>query len=209
MDSSYWAFLGVSVLVITTPGPDTALTIRNTVLGGRRGGVFTAFGVAAGQIVWAAAAGLGMVALLLVSEPIFRVVKLTGAGYLVYLGVVSLHAAFHPAPPPAPAVDRTRRGLLPRTALGQGLLNNLGNPKMAVFFASVLPQFAPDGQGMLSAVVLLGMIFSVLTCAWLCLYATAVSALGPVLVRSGVRRTVDGATGTVLIGLGVRVATEA
>ena len=80
---------------------------------------------------------------------------------------------------------------------------------MAVFFASVLPQFAPEGQGMLSAVVLLGMIFSALTCAWLCLYAAAVSALGPVLARSGVRRTVDAATGAVLIGLGVRVATDA
>jgi threonine/homoserine/homoserine lactone efflux protein len=207
VDSPYWAFLGVSMLVIMTPGPDTALTIRNTVVAGRRGGVFTALGVSVGQLIWAVTTGLGMVALLLASEQVFHIVKLAGAGYLIYLGAVSLHAAF--SSPLAHAVDRTRRALRPRAALRQGILNNLGNPKMAVFFASVLPQFAPEGHGMLSAVVLLGVIFSALTCGWLCLYAATVSALGPVLARSRVRRTVDGVAGAVLIGLGVRVATEA
>jgi threonine/homoserine/homoserine lactone efflux protein len=209
VDSSYWAFLGVSMLVIMTPGPDTALTIRNTVLAGRRGGVFTALGVSVGQLIWAVTTSLGMVALLLASEQVFHIVKLAGAGYLIYLGAVSLHAAFSSGSPPAHAVDRTRRALRPRAALRQGVLNNLGNPKMAVFFASVLPQFAPEGHGSLSAVLLLGVIFSALTCAWLCLYAATVSALGPVLARSRVRRAVDGLAGAVLIGLGVRVTTEA
>jgi threonine/homoserine/homoserine lactone efflux protein len=85
MSDHFLAFLGVSILVIATPGPDTALTIRNALLGGRRGGIFTALGVAAGQAVWALATSVGIVALLVASEPVFLAVKLAGAVYLVVL----------------------------------------------------------------------------------------------------------------------------
>src|SRR5437899_12041278 len=84
------AFLGVSVLVIVTPGQDTALTIRNSLLGGRRGGAFTALGVASGQAVWTLAASLGVAALLRASEPAFVALKLAGAAYLVFLGLQAL-----------------------------------------------------------------------------------------------------------------------
>ena len=80
------AFVAVAVVVIVTPGPDTALTIRNTVLGGRRSGVFTAAGVAAGQASWTVATSLGIAALLAASEPVFRLVKLVGGAYLLFLG---------------------------------------------------------------------------------------------------------------------------
>lgn len=209
MDSSVWAFLGISILVIVTPGPDTALTIRNTVIGGRPGGIFTALGVSAGQLVWALATSAGVVALLLASEPIFRAVKLGGAAYLIYLGARSLLAALRP---PASALSMAegapRRRLGPRAAFRQGLVNNLGNPKMAVFFASVLPQFAREGEGMLSILVLLGLVFSALTLAWLALYAAAIAAVGRALQRSGLRRAIEGLSGAVLMGLGARLAAE-
>src|SRR3954469_4369450 len=86
MTHSLWGYLGVSLLVIATPGPDTALTVRNTLLGGRAGGGFTAAGVAAGQAIWALAASAGLVALLVASEPVFEAVKWLGAAYLVWLG---------------------------------------------------------------------------------------------------------------------------
>jgi threonine/homoserine/homoserine lactone efflux protein len=100
VDGSLLTFLGVAVLVIVTPGPDTALTIRSTLLGGRAGGVSTALGVATGQLVWALATSAGLVAVLLASEPVFRAVKLAGAVYLIVLGAHALRAAL-----------RGRRGL--------------------------------------------------------------------------------------------------
>src|SRR5207249_7351648 len=87
------AFLGISLVVIVTPGPDTALTIRNTLLGGRRSGVFTAAGVAAGQATWTVATSAGIAALLVASEPVFRAVRYAGAIYLAYLGLQALLAA--------------------------------------------------------------------------------------------------------------------
>ena len=209
MTDSLAAFIAIAAVVIMTPGQDTALTIRNTLLGGRRAGVFTALGVAAGQLLWAIATSAGIVAVLLASEPVFRAVKLAGALYLIALGAHALWGALRsraPADGPDPRVPRVR--LAPAAAFRQGVVNNLGNPKMAVFFVSVLPQFAPAGHGMLSALVLLGAVFSTLTLLWLACYAALISALGHVLRRSRVRRTVEGASGLVLIGLGVRVAVE-
>ena len=199
------AFVAVSAVVICTPGQDTALTIRNTLAGGRSSGISTAAGVAAGQAVWTVAASAGVVALLTASEPVFRALKLLGAAYLVYLGVQSLWAAVtrtvheHRVRSVAP--------LTPGRALRQGLLSNLGNPKMAVFFASLLPQFAPQGGSSFAILLALGFLFCAMTLAWLSLYAVAISRLGRLLTTS-VRRTLDAVTGVVLVALGYRLATE-
>ena len=208
MDGSCLTFLGVSILVIVAPGPDTALTIRNTLLAGRAGGVGTALGVSIGQLIWAAATSVGLVAVMLASEPVFRAVKLAGAAYLIWLGVQSLRAALGPRRP-GPSVE-TATGRLPtRAAFVQGFVNNLGNPKMAVFFASVLPQFTAPGQGMGSALMRLGVVFSTLTFAWLTVYATVISTAGRFLRASSLHRAIEAVSGAVLIGLGVRVAADA
>jgi threonine/homoserine/homoserine lactone efflux protein len=197
---SFIAFLAVSAVVICTPGQDTALTIRNTLGGGRRGGVATAAGVAVGQAVWTLTASAGLVALLSASEPAFRALKLAGAAYLVYLGAQSLYAALrrheHTGSPRGEAVP-------PARALRQGVLSNLGNPKMAVFFASLLPQFGDSFLGLLA----LGLLFCSLTLAWLTLYAFAVDRLRR-LLGGPVRRALDAITGTVLVALGIRLAAE-
>ncbi len=209
MTGTLLVFLGISAVIIMTPGPDTALTIRNTLLGGRRAGVFTALGVAAGQLLWAIATSAGLVAVLLASEPVFRAVKLAGALYLIALGAHALWGALRSRSPVEGADLRaTRIRLGAWAAFRQGVINNLGNPKMAVFFVSVLPQFAPAGHGMLSSLVLLGAVFSTLTLSWLALYAVLIGALGHVLRRPRVRRTVEGVSGAGLIGLGVRIAAE-
>src|SRR6476620_11789094 len=123
-----WAFVGVAALVIVTPGPDTALTVRNALLGGRGAGVATAVGVALGLAVWTAAASAGLAALLVASEPAFVAVKLAGAAYLVLLGAQTLLHALRGDRDGEGAGDggeRTRR-LHPSAALRQGLLNDLG-----------------------------------------------------------------------------------
>lgn len=191
-------FLGVSVLVMVTPGQDTALTIRNALTGGRRGGVRTALGVATGQVIWAVAAAAGVAAVLQASEPAFLALRIAGAGYLVYLGAHALWAAIRGGPPPAAAGPR--RG----APFRQGLLSNLGNPKAVVFFTSLLPQFA-DSFATMAA---LGLLMAGMTAIWLSVYAAVVDRAGDFLRRSRIRRTLDAVTGIVLVALGVRIATE-
>jgi threonine/homoserine/homoserine lactone efflux protein len=187
------------------PGQDTALTIRNTLAGGRASGIATAGGVALGQAVWTVAASVGVVALLSASEPVFTALKLAGAAYLVYLGGQSLWAALTKR-----AHEPRLRGTVPLgpgRALRQGVLSNLGNPKMAVFFASLLPQFAPSGSGSFAVLLALGLLFCTMTFAWLTLYAAAVARVGRLLTRAA-RRLLDAVTGIVLVALGIRLATE-
>jgi threonine/homoserine/homoserine lactone efflux protein len=194
------AFLAVSALVIVTPGQDTALTIRNTLARGRRGGVHTAAGVALGQLVWALAASAGLVALLHAWEPAFLALRIAGAAYLLYLGLTALRSAFTRREPSA-VEPRLRT-----PPLVQGLLSNLGNPKMAVFFTSLLPQFAPHGSFV--SLFALGAVFCTLTLIWLSAYAVAVWRASELLRRSRPWRALDALTGAVLVALGLRVAAE-
>ena len=200
-------FLGVSALVIVTPGQDTALTIRSTLLGGRSRGILTAFGVATGQAVWTLAASIGITALLIASEPAFLAVKLAGAAYLVFLGTQMLVRAARRSAQPA-HLEARKDGLSARTAFRQGVVSNLGNPKMAVFFTSLLPQFAPESGPRFASFLVLGLCFCAMTAAWLTAYAFAVARAKDVLLRSGVRRAIDALTGAVLVALGLRLATE-
>jgi threonine/homoserine/homoserine lactone efflux protein len=196
------AFVGISALVIVTPGQDTALTIRNTILGGRAGGVFTALGVAAGQATWTIATSVGIGALLVASEPAFLALKLAGSAYLVLLGLQAIWRALRRSGGGGSVGTSAR--ITPATALRQGLLSNLGNPKMLLFFTSLLPQFASS----VPALAALGLGFCSLTLLWLTGYAVAVARAGDFLRRGRMRRALDGLTGTVLVALGLRLAVE-
>jgi threonine/homoserine/homoserine lactone efflux protein len=190
-------FVLVAAVVICTPGPDTALTIRNTLVGGRGNGVRTAQGVAFGQALWTLAASAGVAALVSASQPVFVAVRVAGAGYLVWLGLQSLAAAVH-----GRGHEYRPRGS--RAGFRQGLLSNLANPKMAVFFTSLLPQFGTGFDELLA----LGLVFATMTLAWLSAYALAVGMTRRLLVRGRVRRTLDALSGVALIGLGARLAAE-
>jgi threonine/homoserine/homoserine lactone efflux protein len=201
------AFLTISALVIVTPGQDTVLTIRNTLLGGRDSGTSTAVGVALGQATWTLAASVGVTALLLASEPAFAAVRLAGAAFLVYLGAQALARAIRGVT--ALGVDAAHiRQLTPAVALRQGIFSNLGNPKMAVFFTSLLPQFVPAGPVAFFHMLGLGLVFCCMTLSWLSLYALVVERAGHVLGRPTIRRVVDGLVGTVLIAFGLRLASQ-
>ena len=203
------AFLGVSILVIITPGQDTALTIRNTLVGGRGSGVLTAAGVASGQFIWTVATSAGLAALLVASEPVFTALKLAGAAYLIFLGAQALAAALRPRPGDAKGTGFGSAHRLGRiAAYRQGALSNLGNPKMAVFFSSLLPQFIARGHASFATLLMLGLLFNAMTLTWLTGYALVVARIGDVLRREQVRRSMEGVTGLVLVGLGLRLATE-
>jgi threonine/homoserine/homoserine lactone efflux protein len=202
-------FLTVSVLVIVTPGPDTALTVRNTLLGGRQAGIFTALGVVWGQAVWALATAAGLAALLAASEPAFIAFKYVGAAYLVFLGAQALVGALRGrAPAGAPSRPVASPRVTPPTALRQGLVSNLTNPKMAAFFPSLLPQFTASTDAGFLDLLLLGVLFCAMTLAWLTGYALALDKAGSVLNRPAVPRALEGVTGAFLMALGFRLATE-
>ena len=204
----FLAFVGVAAIVIMTSGPDTAITVRNTLFGGAGGGIFTALGVSCGLTVWALATSAGIVALLVASEPLFLALKYAGAAYLVFLGFHALREAVWPRAAAAGNVTVAAQRLSARSAFRQGLISDLGNPKIAVFFASLLPQFVPAGGASFAALLALGITFAGMTFAWLALYAAVVARAGDLLRRSGIRRTIEAITGTVLVGLGIRLAAE-
>jgi threonine/homoserine/homoserine lactone efflux protein len=228
------AFLGVAGVVICTPGPDTALTIRNALAGGRRAGVATAAGVATGQAVWTVATGVGIAELIQASEPAFLVMKAAGAAYLIALGLQSLWSAARPprrglwtTRHPELAVGlpsrlgprdrwvgmrraRAEQGhgwLSPGRGLRQGVVSNLANPKMAAFFLGLLPQFA-SAEGGAGPVLALGLVFCLMTFGWLALYSVVVHRARVVLGRARVRRALDGLSGLVLVGFGTRLALQ-
>jgi threonine/homoserine/homoserine lactone efflux protein len=193
--SQLLAFLGIAAIVIVTPGPDTALTVRNALLGGRRNGVLTALGVSSGQAVWTLATSAGVAAAVSASQPVFAAIRVAGAVYLVWLGLGILRGR------------HARAGASPAgraSGYRQGLLSNLGNPKMAVFFTSLLPQFASGFAGLAA----LGLLFCALTLVWLSGYAVAAVRARRALLRPRVRRALDALTGVVLVGFGVRLAAE-
>jgi threonine/homoserine/homoserine lactone efflux protein len=204
----FLAFVSISAFVIMTPGPDTAMTIRNTLLGGRSAGLFTALGISIGLTIWALATSVGLVALLIASEPVFLAVKYAGAAYLIFMGVQALWSALLGREPQAHGAPAARRGLTAMAALRQGIISDLSNPKIAAFFSSLLPQFVPAGETSVAALFLLGVVFALMTFAWLTVYAVVVARAGDVLRRGKIRRAIEGVTGAVLVALGVRLASE-
>jgi threonine/homoserine/homoserine lactone efflux protein len=200
------SFVALAAVVILAPGPDMALVARNALVGGRRSGIATGVGSATGLCIWTLAASLGLAALLRASEPAFLALRLVGGAYLIVLGARSLWAAAH-----GRAGDGARpvRGeVRSRVSLRQGLLSNLANPKIAVFFTSFLPQFVPGPHPAFAALLSLGFLFCAMTLLWLTVYGTLVARAGDVLRRSRIRRALEAVTGTVLLGFGLRLATE-
>ena len=196
-------FATVSLVVIVTPGPDTALTVRNALFG-RRSGVLTAVGVGTGQLAWALFTACGVASVLAAHQGALTVLRLAGGACLVGLGAHALWSSGRSPSTAPPLPPRRRAG----RSFAQGLVSNLANPKMAVFFLSLLPQFAGRDPS-LPALAGLGMLFAVMTVIWLAGYAMVVDRARNMLQRKAVRRWMDRVTGVVLVGLGIRVATEA
>jgi threonine/homoserine/homoserine lactone efflux protein len=197
-------FLALSVLLILIPGPDTAVVTKNALLGGRRLGVAAAFGVSIGLVIWTSAAALGIAALLKASDVAFNALKIAGAVYLVWIGVQMLRSRDSLAPAGGPPAGRGHTA----RALRQGLLSDLGNPKIAVFFTSFLPQFVHGSGSAFGPLLVLGGIFAALTLAWLVAYGIVVGHASAFIRRPLVRKSLDRFTGVVLVGFGIRLAFE-
>jgi threonine/homoserine/homoserine lactone efflux protein len=155
--------------------------------------------------MWTVAAAAGIASLIAASRPAFVALQLAGAAYLVLLGTQSLLRALRGqsvnAGVAGPAEGSTH-------ALRQGLWSNIANPKMAVFFTTLLPQFAPAGPLAFPTLLTLGLLFAAMTLAWLGCCSLAVDRIRPVMLRRQVRRALEAITGVALVALGARLATD-
>jgi threonine/homoserine/homoserine lactone efflux protein len=200
------AFMGVAALTIMTPGPDTAWILRSTIQGGRAVGLANAGGVVLGLVIWSTATVIGLTALLLAFSPLYALIRYAGAVYLIVLGVQALRSALRGEG--AGAVARRSASVAPRKAFRQGLLSDLGNPKLGAFMTSLLPQFVSGGGSPALQLATLCLIFVAMAVTWFLFYVLAVSRAAHVFARSRVRRGLDAITGTVLVAFGLRLATE-
>jgi threonine/homoserine/homoserine lactone efflux protein len=196
-------FLGIVTLLTITPGADMAMVARSVFTGGRRDAFATTLGISAGCLVWALASAVGVAAVLAASQTAYDAMRLVGAAYLVWLGVQSLLAARRGAAAPDEALGPRRS-----SPFRQGLLTNLFNPKIAVFYTTFLPQFIGPGDPALLLSLALAGVHIAIGIAWLSLYALLLDRAVAAFKGSGLRRTLDAITGTVLVGLGLRLAAE-
>lgn len=204
--ATYGSFLVFTVALVLVPGPDVAVTTRNTLAGGRTRGAWTAVGITSSNAVQGLAAAAGLGALVVRSQPLFEAIRWAGVGYLAYLGVQALRSAVAGRYPADELTAGT--GTAQRLAgWRQGFLSNITNPKVLVFYLAVLPQFLTPDSGV-PTLVLLALTHAVLGLLYLLLLVAGMHRARAVLGRRPVRRALDAVTGTVLLGFGVRLATE-
>jgi threonine/homoserine/homoserine lactone efflux protein len=204
LGSAVLAFAVLAAVLTVTPGLDTALVLRAALTRSRGEALATGAGIVAGLFVWGAAAAVGVSALLAASELAFDVVRFAGAAYLVGYGLWLLMTAARPG------TDRTELAGAPPAsawrAARTGLLTNLLNPKVGVFYVALLPQFVPAGSDPLLVGLLLATVHGALSMVWFGVLTTLAGALSRWLRRPGTVRIIDGVTGATLVGFGVRLA---
>jgi threonine/homoserine/homoserine lactone efflux protein len=200
--SAVAAWSGLAALLTITPGADMALVARSALARGRGAALCTTWGIVSGLLVWGAASAAGIAALLAASATAYDVLRLAGAAYLAWLGVRAILGAGHRP------LDGRSAGGLARSAYLTGLASNLANPKIVVFYSTVLPGFVPAGADVLAWSLALAAIHAAMGLVWLSAYAWALHRARALVERPRVRRTLDRATGAVLVAFGVRLAAE-
>jgi threonine/homoserine/homoserine lactone efflux protein len=196
------AFVATASILTITPGLDTAIVLRSSAAGGPRPAAYAAFGIALGCLTWGAAVSIGLGALIAASKIAFTAVKWAGAGYLLYLG---LNLISHPRER-FDSSDASLAQIDPWRSLRQGLLTNLLNPKIGVFYVTFLPQFVPPGANVVLFSFLLATIHVLLGLGWFTMLIAGTVSMGRVLRRSRVVKAMDRVTGTVFVGFGVKLA---
>jgi threonine/homoserine/homoserine lactone efflux protein len=199
--STLISFLGVAVLVSLLPGPATALVVRSAAVHGRREAFHTVLGNSTGILFWALASVLGISALVAASSVAFVALKIVGAVVLVYLGVQALRGA-------GKAAGEGVGPVIARSSFGQGLLTSGANPKLAVFFIALFPQFVPAGAPVLPWTLAMAAILIAVDLVYFTALAWVVSRAKRAVVGSRVARRIEALTGAVMIALGLRVALE-
>jgi len=203
--NDFFAFLVLSLFVIMSPGIDTALITKRTIASGKKDGYKIALGITLGCLVHTLAAAFGLSAILLKSALAFEMIKYVGAAYLIYLGVSSIlmRSSTTNNGNNNQSVTSERK-----SAFTQGLLSNVLNPKVAMFFLTFLPQFVNTGTNATQQFILMGVIYAILSITWFFVYVFFINYLREWLMSPKIQQAMDKATGLILIGFGLKLAME-
>lgn len=208
-DAQILAFIGVAFILTITPGADTMLVLRSVLTRGQRAGLLAVLGICSGLFVHATFSALGLSLLIVQSAAVFEMVKLLGAAYLIFLGGQSLWQALGKR---ADASHQPMTTVIPakskKQAFIEGLVSNVLNPKVSVFYLAFLPQFINPGDPVLAKSLLLAVIHFGMGIIWLTLVATLAGQARALLGRPQVQRKIEAFTGLILILFGARLALE-
>lgn len=206
----YWLFIATAIVLIITPGQDTFFILGRSLSGGRGAGIAAALGVSAGTVIHTVLAALGLSALLATSPYAFMAVKLAGAAYLIFIGVRAMLTRASGIPGENGRGQGTAGNHQHWAAFRQGILTNLLNPKVALFFLALLPQFiAASSSYKVAAFLALGLSFVAMGVLWCVMLAIAAARLrGVFLRRPSMANVLNRVAGAVFIGLGLKLATS-
>lgn len=207
MPAHLFVYVGVVVAIALLPGPDTAVVTKNALVHGRDAALGSAIGVNIGLSVWTLATALGVAAILRSSATVYDALKLLGALYLIWIGARTLWDSRRRRGDTS-AEAASGRVIDGRGGFLQGVISNLANPKVGIFFTSLLPQFVSPHSSALLQMLMLGGIFIAFNVLWMCSYALAAVRLSHVLSRRRVKAAIDRVSGLVLVGVGISLATE-
>lgn len=203
--NEFFTFLILSLFVVMSPGIDTALITKRTISDGRQDGFKMALGITTGSLVHTFAAAFGLSAILMQSAAAFEIVKYVGAIYLIYLGLTSFISRNKKK---STTVENQNNPEITKSAFKQGLLSNVLNPKVAMFFLTFLPQFIKTGENATHQLIIMGVIYTLLSISWFFVYVFFINYLRGWLMSPNVQRIMDKATGLVLIGFGLKLALD-
>lgn len=209
MDPLFWTFLIAITLLTITPGVDTVLIIRNTTRGGWRDGALSSLGICSGLFVHAVVSAVGISVILLQSAWAFKALKLAGAGYLIWLGIISLrNAARNGEPLKLNGQSTGEYRFSARRSLLEGFLSNVLNPKAVVFYMAFLPQFIDPARSALQQSLFLAGVHFTIAMIWQCLLASIVHRAKTWMQNQKIRRSLDGLTGSIMVAFGIKLALD-
>lgn len=200
------AFTVAAALLTVTPGLDTALVLRTRAVEGAHQAMLAGLGIVSGCLVWGVLAGLGLGAMLATSQVAYDILRWVGAAYLLYLGIGLIRAPRTSASLAADAGEARARG---QSWFARGLLTNLLNPKIGVFYVAFLPQFIPAGSGAAAFSILLAATHAVLGITWFAILSAAMGSVSGWLRRPAVLAWLDRLAGGLLVAFGLRLVASA
>lgn len=206
VQQALWSFALLAGVLTIIPGLDTALVLRSSLTQSRSHAYATAFGICSGAFVWGAAAAVGAAALLAASEVAFTVLKLVGAAYLLYLGVSMIVASIRHRNAVIPDATAKPAGKL--ASFGRGLLSNILNPKVGVFYIALIPQFIPEGVFPLGMGLALALVHVIESLIWFSVIIFASQVARRWFTNPRVVRWIDRVTGGILIAFAGVLAFE-
>ncbi|HDR7951603.1 TPA: LysE family translocator [Bacillus toyonensis] len=207
MIENYLLFIIMSICLIILPGPDTAMATKNTLVAGKMGGVKTVFGTCVALLIHTLAAVIGLSALIVKSALLFSIFKYVGALYLIYIGIKALLAVKNKEGVNTNDVS-INNDKEHTSCFRQGFLTNLLNPKIAVFFLTFLPQFLNPSHNTFIQLLVMGLTYLVLTIIWFAFYIFLIDKISAFMKKPRTQRYIQGLTGIVLIGFGIKLAFE-